>query len=320
MQTLGTLVGIAASSLLTTLAFGSGTTRNSLDELGLNLPSNVRVEAINYSAGLSRPPFSHSVVEIGPDWVKSEFWMDQAGFGPQIFGVTLDDAQTSFRYTVAERRGMTARRVPAYRPSRDEALATPIGYWRALRGMAADGHRLTISSDGPVTTIEVDGSPINLGAMRFELSKNDPAELRAIDIRSGLKVMRFEYSDWREVAGGRHPYRIDLHAYELSRQDAEGSDPNPAVIIVSDVRPLTDLSLPARWPLPETAIITDLDTGISTDPSGRVVNADQPAATQLTGFSSTTVSTRWPAAAVGTGVVLLGGAGLIVLRRAAARG
>lgn len=317
MRSLSPLVAVAVCALAA-LAQGDVTPMDRLDSLDPGLPKNVRIEAVNYSSGLSRPPFSHSVVEIGPDWVKSEYWMDQAGFGPQIYGVTLDDARTSFRYTVAERRGMTVRRVPAYRPSRDEALATPIGYWRALRGLAADGHKLNISSDGPLTAIEIDGAPINLGAMRFELARGDQTELRAIDIRSGLRVMRFEYSDWREVAGGRHPFRIDLHAYELSRHDAEGGDPNPAAIIVSDVRPLTDLSLPARWPLPDTAIITDLDTGISTDPSGRVVNADQPAATQLAAFSSSTAASRWPVAAAGAGIILLGGAGLLGLRRVAA--
>lgn len=260
-MTMSSLLATFAPALALTAAGMTqpGTAPDPLDELDPGLPQNVRVESWNYADGLDQPPLSQTITEIGPDWFRLEQYINEGAFGLQLRSVALYDERSIFRYDVATRAGMTFRRDPPYRVF-SGGLDSPIEHWRALRGLVRDGATPKITRDGSSATVAVDASRFGPSATwTFVIATEPIVEIRSLQIESGSKFLRMNYSDYRDVAGGgRHPFRVDIDA--VDRAAPPDSRP-PPVVLIAAVEPLRSLEMPERWELPDGAVIVDQDSG-----------------------------------------------------------
>lgn len=277
-----------------------------LDGLDPGLPRAVRIEARNHAEGVDKPPLSQSTMEIAPGWGRLEGYMNQGGFGMQLQRVRSYDTTEFFAYEVPSRTGAIAARQPSYRVVAN--VDSPIEYWHALRGLIQDGAVPVITHDGPLSTITIDASPLGPATWRFTLVREPVVELRELRIEGGTKFMRMTYSDYRDIkGGGRHPFRIDIEA--VDKAAPLDTRPTP-VVIISKIEPLTDLSQPARWTLPDEAVIVDQRTGQAVNGKGQRIDIPAPQPSKATVGSGRSIRSAWVSNGLifaGIGLVVVGG-------------
>jgi len=238
------------------------------------MPPAVRIEAWNHSAGIDKAPLTQSNIEIAPGWGRLEMYMNQGGFGMQLTSVRSYDTGEFFSYVIPTRTGSIGVREPSYRVV-SGGLNSPIEYWRALQGLIRDGGVPTVTNDGPLSIITIDAGNLGPATWRFTLAREPIVELRSLQIDGGSKMMRMSYSDYRDIAGGgRHPFRIDIET--IDKSGPPDTRPNP-VVLITKVEPLTDLAQPARWALPDEAVIVDHRTGQAANGKGERIDVVPPA-------------------------------------------
>ncbi len=287
--------------------------KDPFEGLDPGLPKAVRIEAWNHSEGMDKPPSTQMNIEIAPDWVRFELYMNQGGFGMQLHSVRSHDAQEFFGYEIPDRTGSVAAREPSYRTGAG-SIASPIEYWNALQGLIRDGGTPAVTHDGPLSIITIDAGSLGPATWRFTLAREPIVELREMRIDVGRGSMRMIYSDYRDIdGGGRHPFRVEMEIIDK----AKGPDtrPNP-VMLITKVEPLTDLAQPARWALPDEAVIVDHRTGQAVNGKGERIDVPPPQTPGSAPGAAGRMARSWlPTGLVVGGIAVVAVGGVVWVRR-----
>lgn len=210
-------------------------------------------------------PDQREFFEIHREWVRSELYEVEGGFGWVLRDFTMDTYDDSITYNIKSMRGSRMNRLALYGNSRSDGIS-PISWIRMLYVRSTLGEPVHVESSGSHTiyTCQAGG-----GYGKFRVFVDSSGRVvRAEELFPGSTDIQsvYEYQDWISLgSAGEHPQTIRSVIYRSKQvykikdfiPDPSLQEPLYTVTKILEMKPLTEDAEPTGYTLPADAIIHD---------------------------------------------------------------